>query len=53
LLLYKKSKKRVKAKDLNRSDKNSLVSAKKLDLKIIISGLLREIKRARKTRETY
>jgi hypothetical protein len=53
LSLYKKSKKRVKAKDLDKSDKNSLMPAKKLDLGVAISGLSKEMERARKARETY
>jgi hypothetical protein len=53
LPLYKKSKKRVKAKDLDRSNKNSPMPAKKLDLEVAISGLSKEMKRARKAKETH
>jgi hypothetical protein len=50
---YKKSKKRVKAEDLDGSDEDSPVPAKKLDLGVAISGLSREMERARKARETH
>jgi hypothetical protein len=53
LLLYKKLKKRIKAKDLNRSDKDSFMPAKKLNLGVVILGFLKKMERVKKARETY